>query len=286
MEVANLSQRKVFLSFADKRYVGALNALKECTKHFPFDERYFLNEDDLPADYLRSLHYGLYRRGFGYWRWKSYLIRERLQMMNEGDILVYTDAGVYWNEKGMKRFEEYMRMLEGDDFLITFQSSYLEKDYSKGDILEFTGHYNHDDVLMSLQLLSGIIIVKKCAEGLRFVEDWYDLCHHHFELISDRVSELPCIRGFVENRHDQSALSLLAKQRRHIEISYKETLPLSLDWSQMEAFPIQARQYKKKKMTWKEKHIFELKKPYTKLIAWYLKRYKHFYFSPTTKVYW
>lgn len=286
MDAKYTPSRIVFLSFADKRYAGALNSLKECTEHFPFDERYFLNEDDLPADYLRSLHCRVYRRGFGYWRWKPYLIRERMNLMNEGDILVYTDAGVYWNAKGMKRFEEYIQMLKDGEFLITFQSSYLEKDYSKGDILKFTGHYNDDNVLMSLQLLSGIVIIKKNAEGMRFVEDWYELCHHHFNLISDKVSVVPCIRGFVENRHDQSALSLLAKQRRHIEISYKETLPLSLDWSQMEAFPIQARQYKKKKMTWKEKHIFELKKPYMALIAWYLKRYKHFYFSPTTKVYW
>lgn len=53
MDAKHTPSRIVFLSFADKRYAGALNSLKECTEHFPFDERYFLNEDALPADYLR-----------------------------------------------------------------------------------------------------------------------------------------------------------------------------------------------------------------------------------------
>lgn len=42
MDAKHTPSRIVFLSFADKRYAGALNSLKECTEHFPFDEMIFL----------------------------------------------------------------------------------------------------------------------------------------------------------------------------------------------------------------------------------------------------
>ena len=84
----------ILLSFADKRYTTALSRIRELTKDFPFTLRYFLNEDDLPKEYMKTLRYKTHRRGFGYWKWKSYLVTNMLEKMQNGDILVYSDAGV------------------------------------------------------------------------------------------------------------------------------------------------------------------------------------------------
>ena len=36
-------------------------------------------------------------RGGGYWLWKPYFIARTLRLLQEGDYLVYCDAGIYYN---------------------------------------------------------------------------------------------------------------------------------------------------------------------------------------------
>lgn len=148
--------RKILVSFADKRYKGSLEVLKDKTKDFGFDERYFLTEDDLPKEFLRSLHTKKYRRGFGYWRWKPFVVKKYLDQIDDGDILVYSDGGTYWNIKGKNRFNQYIDMLvESKNGILTFQQPFLEKDWTKGDIFDSFGLYNDVDLEMSLQLWGG-----------------------------------------------------------------------------------------------------------------------------------
>ena len=33
------------------------------------------------------------KRGYGYWLWKSYIIKKTMDMMKDGDILLYLDSG-------------------------------------------------------------------------------------------------------------------------------------------------------------------------------------------------
>lgn len=270
----------ILLSFADKRYTTALSRIRELTKDFPFTLRYFLNEDDLPKEYMKTLRYKTHRRGFGYWKWKSYLVKNMLEKMQNGDILVYSDAGVYWNNKGLKRFQEYLYMLEsGKDFIITFQQPYLEKDYSKGDILGFTDTYDNADITVSLQLWGGLFILKKSTEAVDFVNKWYDLCHNHYYLITDRKSERQNLPGFIENRHDQSAFSLLVKQHSHIEISYKECQAVNRVWDDMDEYPMQGRRDNKRLLSLKEKIKRKSFIPYKRMIGLYLKIFEHMHFA-------
>lgn len=53
-------------------------------------------------------------RGFGYWSWKPWSIHHVLQDMQEGDRLLYLDAGCHININGAKRFREYVDMLDRD----------------------------------------------------------------------------------------------------------------------------------------------------------------------------
>src|SRR5689334_19513736 len=47
------------------------------------DNFYLTNKDILDAE-----------RGAGYWLWKPYIINKMINKLNEGDILIYSDAGV------------------------------------------------------------------------------------------------------------------------------------------------------------------------------------------------
>ena len=82
----------ILVSFADKRYRNSLARLEQQTKDFPFDERYFLTQDNcLTKEYWRSLKPWLYRRGFGFWNWKFRVVREYMNKIAEGDKLFFSD---------------------------------------------------------------------------------------------------------------------------------------------------------------------------------------------------
>ena len=126
-------------SFADRRYKASLERIEKEAKYFPFADIYLQSECDLPKDYLSDLHVNIYRRGYGYWKWKSYITKEIYnKRLKEGDILLYIDAGVHLNANGVNRFYDYVDLLSNakDTGILVFEQPFLEKDYSKGDILD------------------------------------------------------------------------------------------------------------------------------------------------------
>ena len=57
-----------------------------------FDEVLLFTPDKLPG-YIKSSPLMQYKRGGGYWIWKSAIMWETLQMYDEGTFVVYADAG-------------------------------------------------------------------------------------------------------------------------------------------------------------------------------------------------
>ena len=56
------------------------------------------------------------------WKWKFYLIEQWMDALDEGDILVYLDAGSQINKGGEKRFFEYVNMINGSPYdMLGFQ---------------------------------------------------------------------------------------------------------------------------------------------------------------------
>lgn len=85
-----------FLSFADSRMSAALERLGRQAEALDFfDEITLFTEHDLSAEFTSRM--GRYLtpscRGFGYWSWKPWVIHHVLQEMEEGDRLLYLDAG-------------------------------------------------------------------------------------------------------------------------------------------------------------------------------------------------
>lgn len=269
--------KKVLVSFAD-RYQISLDQLKKSTEDFGFDDRYFLTEKALPVNVLTSLNPEVYRRGFGYWRWKPYVVKQCLDKLSGGDILVYSDGGVYWDIKGIKRFQEYLSMLDNNQSILCFQRPFLEKDWTKGDVLEYFKAYDDDNITMSLQLWGGCFIVRKNKTTERLISEWYDICMHHADLFTDKKSKKPNLNGFREHRHDQSVLSVMVKRIPHREISWKEVEGLAPMWYNIfPDFPIQGRRLKISRPP--KRIIWRFTKWKSIAIGWYLKHYKDFYFA-------
>lgn len=278
-----MNNRKiVFISFADARYRKALDRIKEYTKKFPFDERNFLTEKNLPREFLKELKPWLYRRGYGYWKWKPFLVCSFLKRMNDGDILCYSDCGVYWNstEEALNRFNLYINLLDTTpkDILV-FEEKYEEQIYTKGDLLKALNVYDNDKICKSPQIWGGCFIIKNSLTARRIFSQYLELCDYSKELVTDKKSTTPNKEGFVEHRHDQSIFSLLVKTNAHITIPTNEIQPINNDnWDSLKNYPIQARRLKEVGRPFTTKMYNKLLRPWRILLNLYFRKIRNYYF--------
>lgn len=160
------------------------------------------------------------KRGYGYWLWKSYLLKKLLGTVNDGDIIVYADAGCTMNVHGKSRLVEYIDMCKTHESgIVSFQLPHLEKCWTKGDVSQYLGVSQND--VSSGQLVGGIFLIRKCKSTVDLVEKWYKTgCI--YRLLDDTPSIMPNDPEFKENRHDQSIWSILRKQHGSV-ILHDET---------------------------------------------------------------
>jgi hypothetical protein len=148
-------------------------------------------------------------RGYGYWIWKSYIIKRQLEQMKMGDVLVYADAGCELNLQGKKRLYEYIHMAKrSKNGIVGFQLKYIEHEWTKMDLIEELKAHDH---IESGQVMGGVLIIRKCPESVALVNKWYSIgSQYHY--IDDRPSIHPNHILFQGHRHDQSIFSILHKQ--------------------------------------------------------------------------
>lgn len=272
----------ILVSFADNRYRNSLKRLENQTRDFPFDERYFLTEkNSLTKEYWRKLKPWLYRRGYGFWAWKSSILKEYLNKLDEGDMLFWSDAGLMWNSTptSLQKFDEYVKKLSGDNDILVFNQPTVEQEWTKGDVLEALGVYNNEDICNSLQFLGGLFLIKKTARTLELIDKLIELCDLSKELITDKRSSVPNKVGFKEHRHDQSLFSVLVKTYPHVAIPWQETQVEDGDWSKLADHPIQARRLKEQDRPKSEVIKNKLMRPWRDFLGFYFTKIRHYEYS-------
>ena len=151
-------------------------------------------------------------RGYGYWIWKPYIILKTMEKLDYNDILIYSDSGSVVNPNGFKRLKYYYEILNSYD-MICFKIKHDEISWNKKDIIEHIlnifGNSNYN-VLNTKQITSNLLLLRNNKKTYNFIKLWYNImCNYH--LIDDTPSKSPNFKEFIENRHDQSILSLLTK---------------------------------------------------------------------------
>lgn len=235
-----------FLTFASNSFIETLNRIQLEAKHSGFfDTISCVKESDLPLTYRAKYDYMLNEnvRGFGYWMWKSYVTKFTLSKINDGDILVYIDAGCTINIEGKKRFYEYIEMLVNSTFSnLSFQLYQMEKEYTKGDLFKYFNVENNKAIKNSGMLMATVFFIKKNDESIKLVDEWYSICHNHKHLIDDSISNYPNDTEFIEHRYDQSIFSLLRKLHGSLIIRDETWFE---NWKENKHLPIHATRLKK-----------------------------------------
>jgi hypothetical protein len=95
---------------------------------------------------------------------------------------------------------------------MVFQLSdgFIEKQWTKMDIFKKLNCENNRDITDTPQIESGYCILRNNEDSLNFLNTWFEL-NTDFNLVNDEPSKEKNFNEFIENRHDQSLFSCIAK---------------------------------------------------------------------------
>ena len=208
----NGKKRIVEVCYADSVYEAAQKWNVRFAKWFGrCNEVYSYNKESLPAEFVKSNErFFKYKRGGGYWIWKSFIIKEVLDKIDYGDYLFYCDSGALLRHS----LKKLIKVMENDnqDAMFFEVNGHLDREWTKRDVF-IALDCDKEEYYNTTQRMSGFILIKKTERTISFAEDYCTYSQQGL-LITDEANELgkDNYEGFRENRHDQSILSLLSKK--------------------------------------------------------------------------
>ena len=153
-------------------------------------------------------------RGGGYWMWKPLVILEELEKMDNEDILFYSDAGLTISNElnTIKKFKEYKDVVNNHDTgICTWRNIHIESKWTKADIFDHFNVLDNPEFHSTRQCSGNRHVIRKCDESVEIIRTWWSTAVDHPHLFSDQPSKIPNFNNFIENRHDQSVWSMIAK---------------------------------------------------------------------------
>ena len=233
----NHKYKIVAISYADYKYFKQLKVNKFTAINVgKVDKYYSYKPEDIDINFKKKNKDILSRsRGNGYWIWKPYFILKTLKdKLNKGDYLIYTDAGILYLDK----VEKIIRfMISKNEDIWAIRTSHLEKRYTKRDafILLDADFPIYTD---TYQYMAGIQIYKKSNFSINFVERLLNYSTDKRIITDDPNTQgLPNYKGFIDNRHDQTVLSLLTKKFRFSHLNKNKTKAVVLNKKNVNFMP-------------------------------------------------
>ena len=163
------------------------------------------------------------KRGGGYWIWKCDVLKQEMSKMDEGDIIVYADAGCTFNTGGKKRFYEYIQMLKDSPYgVFNFQlKNAPEYSWTTKEIFD---HFNIDmnvdkHIVNCNQLMATVIILQKNTHSINWLDTYANTISKNKYLFTDIHNKQQPHPKFIDNRHDQSVCSIVSKLQGSVVIS-------------------------------------------------------------------
>ena len=154
-------------------------------------------------------------RGYGYWIWKPMIIKNHFNQMNDNDIVFYIDCGSSIISKDASRYQKYLSILDEYD-VIVFQNG--EKDFNhfvKMNVINEFDLLNTDIIKMPI-VEGGFVIAKNTSFSMRFMDEWEGLLtKDNYGLVNDDLFNLNQLDTFIEHRHDQSLLTIIARKYKN-----------------------------------------------------------------------
>jgi hypothetical protein len=148
-------------------------------------------------------------RGFGYWIWKPYFIREALRRARDGEIVIYADAG----SEIIAPLTPLIELARAHTPIVTFAlHGHSNREWTKRDAFVALGldSKRYWDAEM---VNAAFHVYRAGPESRGFVDEWLAACVTR-RIVTDDANEhgrknLP---GFKGHRYDQALFSLLCEK--------------------------------------------------------------------------
>lgn len=210
----------IFISYGSGRFAASRDRLlREATATRAFHTVRGFSRSDLDPEFVATAKQVLdVARGDGYWVWKPYILLKTLEAAEDGDVVMYADAGCTF----VGDPTPYLQLAREYGWLL-FRLTHRIDMWTKGDLFLAT------NMSMQLwgsqrQLVGGIFAVRNSPENRQIAKQWMQL-GSQYQLISDSPSVHPNAPNFKENRHDQAIFSLLAYKQGLQMVLEDETWP-------------------------------------------------------------
>lgn len=139
------------------------------------------------------------RRAWAWWAWKPAIIERALSELNDGDYLIYSDAGIEVVDN-LKYITDRM-----DQDVWLFGNLWEHAHWCKRDVIDFIWPQG----TFGKQVQATVIAFRASSYSRMFVKAWLSYCLHP-QLINDGPSLAKNHPEFREHRHDQAILTTLA----------------------------------------------------------------------------
>lgn len=226
--------KTVFLSYATGSFIAQRDKLCESALNVGFDEAIGLTDSDIKSTdfWQKNQHILSQPRGAGYWLWKPYIILEQLKKMSADDVLVYSDAGrsSYYNFERfpIKLIEKLNNETKG--FLLgpaLYQHGAAKK-WIKRDCLILMNS-DREEIIDKPTIQASPNFWKPTPSAFDFLEKWIHYASD-YRCLTDAENTLgkENYKEFIDHRHDQSVLTLLAYQQNAPYLDFSYTLLFKL----------------------------------------------------------
>ena len=219
--ITNKESKISMVTYGSGKYEKSRQRLvKEAIQFGEFKNIFSYNYFDIPKDFRDKYKDILsLKRGGGYWIWKFPIILKALEQMEKNEILLYLDSGCVFNEKGKKRFGEYIELLEkSNNSILSFQMQHqAEKKWTTKEIFEYFKLDLDSDIANNGQLIATVYFLKNNKNSINFIKDMLTVLEKNKLLFTDYYNKNQK-EFFRDNRHDQSISSIWRKINNSIII--------------------------------------------------------------------
>jgi len=209
--------KKVHISYSDERYEKSLNNLGETSKTIGGTNEFIGYKEEWlkTTDFWKKNGFILSRpRGAGYWIWKPYIILETFKNLEDGDVVLYSDAGLSVIGNLNPLYKVAQSDSNGGKIMFKLPAvgvpHHLAKTWTKRDCFVIMNCDNEE--YWNANMSNGAVSLwKKSEENIEFLKEWMRYLRDPRIVTDDpNMAGKPNFFEFKDHRHDQSVLSLLA----------------------------------------------------------------------------
>lgn len=212
--------KKHLVTFSDKNMSRSRELCIESGLRNGIDFQGFFTPENLQKSRIVEANPSVFRqpdnprRAWAWWAWKPLIIDQSMRLLNNDDILIYSDAGVEF----INNVNYIIDRMDQDIFL--FGNNWEHAHWCKGDVAYtcWPDYYGGEAGSVTnvwgrygKQVQASVIFFRASDYSRKFVTEWLKWClFEGGRLIDDTPSHYHNHPEFQEHRHDQAILTTMA----------------------------------------------------------------------------